>query len=379
MTGARAKGMNEKKATKIFDLMEVLRRLRLQQVALDGLRVPGLPDRVPEGELPVALRGRAADHRVAEHRQAGDLPRRVPRARGARAVAGHQHQPVALLRRAGPRRALRSGGLEGPGRNRRRGARRRTNRARRPDRVPPSTVRRAGPADRQQAGLRGAGEVGRLRRAGRAAGRHAATRSAGAPLRVDRFRVRARQPNPAGSDLGQADLFNAGGDGGGAAAPSAALPVVPAWSEVDQLNFEKESLGLYWSGHPVDRYAADLGDLRREDHGRAGAEEGRGAGRRGRRRRAARGPVARRQGRGRVGGRHRGRRPRAEDAQGRPDVRVHAGRRARERRGGGVPRDVQAVGAPGRERPDGGRDRQAGARRRDGPDPGGRGGLDRTC
>jgi len=59
-------------------------------------------------------------------------------------------------------------------------------------------------------------------------------------------------------DLGQADLFNSGGDGGVAASSSAALPVVPAWSEVDQLNFEKESLGLYWSGHPVDRYAADL-------------------------------------------------------------------------------------------------------------------------
>ena len=58
-------------------------------------------------------------------------------------------------------------------------------------------------------------------------------------------------------DLGQADLFNTG-EGGVAAAPSAALPVVPAWSEVDQLNFEKESLGLYWSGHPVDRYAGDL-------------------------------------------------------------------------------------------------------------------------
>ncbi|HWN83722.1 MAG TPA: DNA polymerase III subunit alpha [Vicinamibacterales bacterium] len=56
-------------------------------------------------------------------------------------------------------------------------------------------------------------------------------------------------------DLGQADLFG-GGDGGGPVA--VALPEVPAWSEIDQLNFEKESLGLYWSGHPVDRYAADL-------------------------------------------------------------------------------------------------------------------------
>jgi DNA polymerase-3 subunit alpha len=59
-------------------------------------------------------------------------------------------------------------------------------------------------------------------------------------------------------DLGQADLFG-GGESGGAVV--VALPDVPAWSEIDQLNFEKESLGLYWSGHPVDRYAADLAAL----------------------------------------------------------------------------------------------------------------------
>jgi DNA polymerase-3 subunit alpha len=56
-------------------------------------------------------------------------------------------------------------------------------------------------------------------------------------------------------DLGQADLFGGGGNEGPV---TVALPDVPAWSEIDQLNFEKESLGLYWSGHPVDRYAADL-------------------------------------------------------------------------------------------------------------------------
>jgi DNA polymerase-3 subunit alpha len=56
-------------------------------------------------------------------------------------------------------------------------------------------------------------------------------------------------------DLGQEDLF--GFDA--AAAPAAApLPDAPPWSEIDQLNYEKEALGLYWSGHPVDRYAADL-------------------------------------------------------------------------------------------------------------------------
>src|SRR6185295_3950204 len=57
-------------------------------------------------------------------------------------------------------------------------------------------------------------------------------------------------------DLGQADLFGGGTEGGGPV--SVALPDVPAWTEIETLNFEKESLGLYWSGHPVDRFAADL-------------------------------------------------------------------------------------------------------------------------
>jgi DNA polymerase-3 subunit alpha len=58
-------------------------------------------------------------------------------------------------------------------------------------------------------------------------------------------------------DLGQVDLFGAGDsdDSGPTVVP---LPDVPAWSEIDQLNFEKEALGLYWSGHPIDRWAEDL-------------------------------------------------------------------------------------------------------------------------
>jgi DNA polymerase-3 subunit alpha len=57
-------------------------------------------------------------------------------------------------------------------------------------------------------------------------------------------------------DLGQVDLF--GGDGDHDGPTVVPLPDVPAWSEIDQLNFEKEALGLYWSGHPIDRWADDL-------------------------------------------------------------------------------------------------------------------------
>src|SRR5438552_6109018 len=36
------------------------------------------------------------------------------------------------------------------------------------------------------------------------------------------------------------------------------LPAAAAWTEQEQLAFEKETLGLYWSGHPVDRYRNEL-------------------------------------------------------------------------------------------------------------------------
>ncbi len=61
-------------------------------------------------------------------------------------------------------------------------------------------------------------------------------------------------------DQGQGGLFGpsdadavAAAAGGGLSLPEAA-----AWTEAEQLSFEKETLGLYWSGHPVDRYADAL-------------------------------------------------------------------------------------------------------------------------
>ncbi len=60
-------------------------------------------------------------------------------------------------------------------------------------------------------------------------------------------------------EQGQADLFGAGPDETGSAASHVVpLPVVPPWTEMEQLNAEKEALGLFWSGHPVDGYAAEL-------------------------------------------------------------------------------------------------------------------------
>ena len=58
-------------------------------------------------------------------------------------------------------------------------------------------------------------------------------------------------------DLGQTQLF--GGDEPGTSASGAAsLPTAAAWTEIEQLQHEKDALGLYWSGHPMDRYAEAL-------------------------------------------------------------------------------------------------------------------------
>ncbi|HEY7290590.1 MAG TPA: DNA polymerase III subunit alpha [Vicinamibacterales bacterium] len=65
-------------------------------------------------------------------------------------------------------------------------------------------------------------------------------------------------------DQGQAQLFGGfeGGDGNaGSHGASATLPEAAAWTESEQLSFEKETLGLYWSGHPIDRYAPALRDF----------------------------------------------------------------------------------------------------------------------
>src|SRR6185436_5004418 len=58
-------------------------------------------------------------------------------------------------------------------------------------------------------------------------------------------------------EKGQDSLFGGGGDGddSGAAIP---LPEAAPWSEAQQLAFEKESLGLYMSGHPLDRFGDEL-------------------------------------------------------------------------------------------------------------------------
>jgi DNA polymerase-3 subunit alpha len=61
---------------------------------------------------------------------------------------------------------------------------------------------------------------------------------------------------------GQAQLFGALSDEEAVPAVNGpggpVLPNARPWTETEQLTFEKETLGLYWSGHPVSRFADDL-------------------------------------------------------------------------------------------------------------------------
>jgi DNA polymerase-3 subunit alpha len=60
-------------------------------------------------------------------------------------------------------------------------------------------------------------------------------------------------------EKGQSDLFGAGGtDSGGEPASAIPVPDAPAWTEAQQLAGEKEALGFYMSGHPIERFAEEL-------------------------------------------------------------------------------------------------------------------------
>jgi DNA polymerase-3 subunit alpha len=59
--------------------------------------------------------------------------------------------------------------------------------------------------------------------------------------------------------LGQAQLFGGTSqDEGGADEMPTGPAIVEPWTEIQQLAYEKDALGLYFSGHPIDRVAAEL-------------------------------------------------------------------------------------------------------------------------
>jgi DNA polymerase-3 subunit alpha len=62
-------------------------------------------------------------------------------------------------------------------------------------------------------------------------------------------------------EFGQGALFG-GSESGVHGDPAVApLPDAHAWSDIELLNAEKEAVGLYWTGHPIDSHAADLREI----------------------------------------------------------------------------------------------------------------------
>ena len=126
-------------------------------------------------------------------------------------------------------------------------------------RVAVPALRAARPAAGQPARAREPREGGRARLAGGRrsgaggpAGRGAARR--GCFAAVERRSSTARR-SQRDRDQGQTQLFGGFGGrrrrGGGL---DCELPDAPPWTEAQQLAGEKEALGLYWSGHPIERY-----------------------------------------------------------------------------------------------------------------------------
>jgi DNA polymerase-3 subunit alpha len=63
-------------------------------------------------------------------------------------------------------------------------------------------------------------------------------------------------------DRGQSSMFGdemfGGGNGGGPLDVLSELPEAKPWTNAEQLTFEKEALGLYISGHPIEQFKPDL-------------------------------------------------------------------------------------------------------------------------
>lgn len=66
---------------------------------------------------------------------------------------------------------------------------------------------------------------------------------------------------------GQVDLFAAMTGASGGAIEEPPLPTIAPWSKKESLAFEKESLGFYASGHPLEDYAESIKELTRFDNG----------------------------------------------------------------------------------------------------------------
>jgi DNA polymerase-3 subunit alpha len=72
-------------------------------------------------------------------------------------------------------------------------------------------------------------------------------------------------------EAGQSSLFGVLGGGGGQRAAPERIPDAPPWPEAERLAFEKESLGFFISGHPLERFRQEIAQWASATTGSLGA------------------------------------------------------------------------------------------------------------
>jgi DNA polymerase-3 subunit alpha len=87
---------------------------------------------------------------------------------------------------------------------------------------------------------------------------------------IDRA-MEAGQKGQRDREAGQSSLFGMLGGAEGAKAAPERIPDAPPWPEAERLAFEKESLGFFLSGHPLERFRAEIAQWASATTGALGA------------------------------------------------------------------------------------------------------------
>ena len=106
--GMQANGYSANAIKTLWDALMPFADYALQQGARQGLRADLLLDRLPQGELPGRVHGRAADQRARRQGQVGALPQRVP-PDGDQGPAARRQRVGRQLRRRRHRHPVRDG------------------------------------------------------------------------------------------------------------------------------------------------------------------------------------------------------------------------------------------------------------------------------
>ncbi len=249
----------------------VLRRLRLQQEPLRGVRAHHVPDRVAEGALPRRAPLRDPDERQGSHREGRAHDRRRARdgrdgaparrqrerhrlqgrlhAPGWRQEAPAKHEgPAGHVRPADPLRP------RGRARVRRRGARGgvRGAAAAAPSAISSTSRRASTPSASTRPSSRRSCSAARSTRRSRSVGCRARAAFASVDIALERSRAASRD-----RDAGQTTLFGLfdAAPQQVSSAPTAGDYVeCEPWDRRELLVRERQALGFYVSGHPLERY-----------------------------------------------------------------------------------------------------------------------------